>query len=280
MKYTRPKDGATVTVFAPYDCKNACPFCINKRDYAANSDFDIGRVEHSMFTMNRITPNCDFVFTGGEPLAEIDLFLRLVAWVDALNKKYGGNHKLFVNTTLPIKHEDIEKINAWAHVITGFNISRHLVKYVKECPDEWIGELKIPVRINCVLYTTENIEKVNDLFDRFKDFENVTGFQFRDNYIGVSLENLYTYDTFDALVERLGADYIIYTDVFRWNAAWHKEKPISFHRTMCFSKIVDKEKDTAFIGDVIIDPRGEIKDDWNGHGDDLDIVAYREAEEI
>ena len=282
MKYTRPKNGATVTIFAPYDCKNACPFCINKKDYADDSNFDIDRVIGSMIIMNGFTPKCDFVITGGEPLADLDLFFRLVECVDVLNKKFGGEHKLFVNTTLPIKHEDIEKINAWAHVITGFNISRHLEKYVKECPDEWISELKIPVRINCVLYTTKNIERANDLFDRFKDFENVTGFQFRDNYIGVNKDNLYVLNTFCRLVEVLGPECELHKETFRWNATWDnvKGKPVSFHRTMCFSKIIDEENGTVFIGDVIIDPRGVIKDDWNGHGEDLDWIEYVKAEEI
>ena len=29
--------GATVTVFAPYDCGNRCPFCVNKKDYLENA---------------------------------------------------------------------------------------------------------------------------------------------------------------------------------------------------------------------------------------------------
>ena len=57
---TNPK-GATVTIFAPYDCKNNCPFCINKREYKDDPTFDIDKVEESMMTMNALTPNCDFV---------------------------------------------------------------------------------------------------------------------------------------------------------------------------------------------------------------------------
>ena len=30
--YKVPKNGATVTIYAPYDCGNNCPFCVNKKD--------------------------------------------------------------------------------------------------------------------------------------------------------------------------------------------------------------------------------------------------------
>ena len=32
--YKTREGGATVTIFVPYDCKNHCPFCINKGEYA------------------------------------------------------------------------------------------------------------------------------------------------------------------------------------------------------------------------------------------------------
>ena len=35
--------GATVTVFAPYDCGNHCPFCVNKEEYADTSGFSLER---------------------------------------------------------------------------------------------------------------------------------------------------------------------------------------------------------------------------------------------
>ena len=33
MKKDFPKVGPTVTMFVPYDCNNACPFCVNKKEY-------------------------------------------------------------------------------------------------------------------------------------------------------------------------------------------------------------------------------------------------------
>ena len=37
--YMTREGGATVTVFVPYDCKNHCPFCINKEEYADMTGF-------------------------------------------------------------------------------------------------------------------------------------------------------------------------------------------------------------------------------------------------
>ena len=39
--YKTRERGATVTVFVPYDCKNHCPFCINKEEYADMTGFSI-----------------------------------------------------------------------------------------------------------------------------------------------------------------------------------------------------------------------------------------------
>ena len=39
--YKTRERGATVTVFVPYDCKNHCPFCINKEEYADMTGFSL-----------------------------------------------------------------------------------------------------------------------------------------------------------------------------------------------------------------------------------------------
>lgn len=68
--YKTRAGGATVTVFVPYDCNNHCPFCINKQEYEDCTGFSLEAILRSIRTMDEITPACDFVFTGGEPLAQ------------------------------------------------------------------------------------------------------------------------------------------------------------------------------------------------------------------
>ena len=69
--YKTRERGATVTVFVPYDCKNHCPFCINKEEYADMTGFSLEKICESIGQMDNISPRCDFVFTGGEPFANL-----------------------------------------------------------------------------------------------------------------------------------------------------------------------------------------------------------------
>lgn len=269
-------NGATVTVFAPYDCKNNCPFCVNKKEYKDNPTFDVDKVEDSMMIMNVVSPNCDFVITGGEPLADLSLFDRIVSLVRKMNAA-GAHHKLFVNTTLPVKVEDIFQLNSYADVITGFNISRHIGKYTHENGRELIDLLRIPVRINCVLYNIKDVNGIWDFIDEYNDY----AIQFRENYLGIYPYNVYSSSKiFDALYEKFAekiegfTTYHYQRDTFRWSVELVPN--IYFHRTACFSTVWTKDGH-QMVNDVIIDPRGEILSDWNGYGEKLKVIEYYEA---
>lgn len=269
-------NGATVTVFAPYDCKNNCPFCVNKKEYKDNPTFDIDKVEDSMMIMNVVSPNCDFVITGGEPLADLELFDRLVSLIRKMNAA-GAHHKLFVNTTLPVRAEDIYKLNSYSDVITGFNISRHIGKYTNENGRKLIDRLRIPVRINCVLYSIKDLDGIWQFIEEYRDYT----IQFRENYQGIYPYNVYSpskifdafWDTFADGVEDF-APYRYSKDTFRWSVEIVPN--IYFHRTACFSTVWTKDGH-QMVNDVIIDPRGEILSDWNGYGEKLKVLEYYDA---
>ena len=144
-----PKIGPTVTMFVPYDCNNACPFCVNKKEYRDTSNFDLERCYKSLDLMHRIFPHNDIVLTGGEPLAQLD------ALQDILDHIEEGHH-IYINTTLPVGEdqtiEDVAAVlNKYANRISCINVSRHLKHYVKECPDEIFDLLNFRTRINCVI---------------------------------------------------------------------------------------------------------------------------------
>lgn len=282
------KRGSTVTVFAPYDCNNGCPFCINKAEYA-HIKYSIERTIDSMWKMHEVTPECDFVFTGGEPLADLGILNRLLIEVLKMN---GGetHHNLFINTTLPFdenKYKDftvvIDFLNSWRDVITGLNVSRHLKKYVKEIDDVYFEKLELPVRINCVLYEKDwTREQLVLHINRFKNYNCVQGFQFRDNYTLVNEENLFRdenlnlYRLAQCLRDyRIGEEVYIYREeTFRWDVEITHNPLVKFHRTLPYSKIVNKEKGLIEINDVIINQEGYIYDDWNGYGKPLDMDEY------
>ena len=271
---TNPK-GATVTVFAPYDCKNNCPFCVNKKEYQENPSFDLEAVKESMALMNEITSDCDFVITGGEPLAAMTAFLQLVRQVQKFNEA-GAHHKLFVNTTLPVEEKDIQILNKYTDVITGFNISRHIGGYIKESDRELVNKLRIPVRINCVLYKKEDVDGVPRFIDKWGDYP----IQFREDYSGIYPYNVHHSSAiFDKFCEKFPYEYEgfepqLKKDTFRWSLEIAPD--IYYHRTACFSTVWTKDGH-QIINDVIIDTRGEILSDWNGYGEKLKVLDYYDA---
>ena len=99
-----PKIGPTVTMFVPYDCNNACPFCVNKQEYRDTSSFDLERCYKSLELMDRIFPYNDVVLTGGEPLADIDCLGEIIDHIKP-------THHLYINTTLPVgEDQTIEEV--------------------------------------------------------------------------------------------------------------------------------------------------------------------------
>ena len=163
--YKTREGGATVTIFVPYDCKNHCPFCINKAEYADMSGFSLEKICESIRRMDAITPRCDFVFTGGEPLANLE---SLQVMLDQIPT----THRVFINTTLPVsKCQTEDDVLAFAernkHKITCINISRHMQHYVVESNDNLLYRLPVPFRINCVLYKDYPADQLVPFMERF-----------------------------------------------------------------------------------------------------------------
>ena len=289
--------GSTVTVFAPYDCGNHCPFCVNKKDYQGSNGFDVEKTIDSMKKMHEITPSCDFVFTGGEPFASLKDLERLLETVREMNKKNlalrVSPHQLFVNTTFPLEKNKLEDmidiINKFKDTITGLNVSRHIKKYVKECDDSVFDIIPVPVRINCVLFQAEDGFEAADFIKRFEGKKSIVGIQFREDYTLTTLDNLYILDndlvpTFRNVLHSLGIngtdsieawfkENCLAKNDFRWNCAV-KNKNITYHRTLPFSTI-KKEDGSLEINDIIINPRGYIMSDWNEYGHELDLEGYK-----
>ena len=176
--YKTRSGGATVTIFVPYDCRNHCPFCINKKEYADCTGFSVEAILRSIAVMDAITPECDFVFTGGEPFAQLGDLQRML---DAVP----GTHKVYINTTFPVQpgcsaEEMIDFTRRNADKITCINVSRHLQRYVEESPDEVVAAIATPKRINCVLYKNYPADKLTEYVERWRKYN--IPIQFRYDY--------------------------------------------------------------------------------------------------
>ena len=274
--YKTREGGATVTVFAPYDCGNHCPFCINKGEYADTSWFDQDKIEESIRTMDSITPYCDFVFTGGEPLANRKSLQKMIDLIPY-------THRLFINTTLPVfdgqsKEDLIEFTEHNKDKLTCINISRHLQHYVTETPDSYLAELKCPVRVNCVLYKDYPAEKLPEYLDRWTEYG--IPVQFRFDYTATTPENLYDreHDPILADLNKI-ADYTG-LDGCRMRCGFHFDYhglELTYHKTLPYSTIVETDPEDGktydILYDVIIKQNGEIRSDWDDTK--LDVDAYR-----
>jgi len=273
--YKTREGGATVTVFVPYDCSNNCPFCINKKEYADCSTFSLERIIESIRTMDAITPYCDFVFTGGEPLADLESLQKMLDVIPS-------THKIYINTTFPVqKHYTAEEMLASTEKnkdkITCMNISRHLQKYVEESPDEVIGRIACRTRINCVLYKHYPADKLVDYVERFLPYN--IPIQFRYDYTETTPDNLYEEEN-DKILQDL-RKFFTYKglDGCRMRNGFHFEYKglhMTYHKTLPYSTIVEKD-DTGvtydILYDILIKQTGEIHSDWTGVV--MDVEKYR-----
>ena len=273
--YKTREGGATVTVFVPYDCNNNCPFCINKQEYADCSCFSLNKIIDSIRVMDEITPRCDFVFTGGEPLADLTALQKMLDVIPT-------THRVFINTTFPVqvKHnaeEMLEFTRRNKDKITCMNISRHLVKYVEESADEIIGQIACPTRINCVLYRNYPAKKLEDYVNRFLPYK--IPIQFRYDYTETTPENLYEEEN-DKILQDLKKQFTYKgLDGCRMRNGFHFEYKglhLTYHKTLPYSTIVETGEDGVtydILYDILIKQTGEIHSDWTGVV--MDIEKYR-----
>ncbi len=275
--YKTREGGATVTIFVPYDCNNNCPFCINKQEYADMHDFSLDKICESIKLMDSITPRCDFVFTGGEPMANLE---SLQVMLDCIPT----THRVFINTTFPVMHnytaeQMLEFAERNKHKITCFNISRHMQKYVEESPDEVIAKIATPKRVNCVLYKHYPTEQLPAYADRFAEYK--IPIQFRYDYTETTPENLYE-EANDHILHDLKT-YFNYKglDGCRMRCGYHFEyngNHLTYHKTLPYSTIIEKGDDGvtyAILYDILIKQTGLIVSDWTDDYPPLDIEAYK-----
>ena len=224
--YKTREGGATVTIFVPYDCRNHCPFCVNKQEYAHAEGFSVEAILKSIAVMDEITPRCDFVFTGGEPFANLKALQRML---DAIPT----THKVYINTTFPVQpgcsaEEMIAFTERNRDKITCINISRHLTKYVEESPDEVVARIATPKRVNCVLYMDYPADELVDYAERWRKYN--IPVQFRYDYTETTPGNLYQEEG-DKILADLKKRFT------------YKGLHMTYHKTLPYSTIVETGDD-------------------------------------
>ena len=273
--YKTRAGGATVTVFVPYDCRNNCPFCVNKQEYANCAGFSVEKIIESIGIANSITPECDVVFTGGEPFANLDSLQRML---DAVP----GTHKVYINTTFPVQPGcSAEEMLAFTEKnkdkITCINVSRHVDPYVEESPDEIVGKIATPKRINCVLYRDYPSDKLKDFAERWRKYN--IPIQFRYDYTETTPDNLYEEEN-DPILQDLRRQFTYMgLDGCRMRNGFHflyRDLHMTYHKTLPYSTIVETDENGVtydILYDILIKQTGELHSDWTGVP--LDVEKYR-----
>ena len=277
--YKTRQGGATVTVFVPYDCGNHCPFCINKGEYADLTGFSADKICESIAVMDSITPACDFVFTGGEPFADLKTLQRMLDCIPT-------THKVYINTTLPVsanQSEDdiVEFTRRNRHKITCINVSRHMQRYVVESNDTLLRRLEVPFRINCVLYKNYPAEQLVPYLERFLPIPGAN-IQFRFDYTATTPDNLYDQEHDRILADLRNIARYTGLDGCRMRCGFHfdyKGMELTYHKTLPYSTIVETDPETGItydiLYDILIKQTGEIHSDWTSVV--MDVDAYEKV---
>ena len=277
--YKTRQGGATVTVFVPYDCGNHCPFCINKGEYADLTGFSADKICKSIDVMDAITPQCDFVFTGGEPFADLHTLQKMLDHIPT-------THKVYINTTLPVSknhtEEDIvEFTRRNRDKITCINISRHMQRYVVESNDSLLSRLEVPFRINCVLYKNYPAEQLTPYLERFLPIPGAN-IQFRFDYTATTPDNLYDRENDRILADLQGIARYTGLDGCRMRCGFHfdyKGMELTYHKTLPYSTITETDPADGItydiLYDILIKQNGDIHSDWTGVM--MDVEAYRKV---
>lgn len=285
MKFVRGRQNLSVTVYVPYDCFNNCSFCSSKIEYEKPTNslktlIWLQKVRNSSIS--------EVVFTGGEPMADIE---SLKCLVDAVNNK-----DVYINTSLIRTNfeEFCEFVND-TPCIKGINVSRHGTSYEEDrrllndiVDDNKFNKIKKKIRVNVVCPTKLTEDFINSIVNRWDTNLNVT-ISFRENFNFTTPETLHSLTTnnIKLLNECARYDSRSFCDVcdtinFNHNSALFNGK-FRYHRGLATTSI--KMGDIIIVNDIIIKPSGQLVYDWDDKCDYIDemckqfhIVSVNRAE--
>lgn len=272
VNFTFGRDNLALTVFVPFDCTNNCRFCMSKETYITHKpSMDNVKYQMERFFKKYNYPIKDVVFTGGEPMADIDGLQELIDLVPA-------KYNIYINTTYTKRNLQrfVDLLNG-CDKIKGVNISRHYETYEQDCAllcdiatDEQISMIKKPVRINCVV-DNQDISKV---IARWKGTE--ARLFFRKNF---NIEQDFTelhnpYDEVALKLVTIGFRFKSHTqcNVCDTTIFEKEDQIVAYHKGCKNSSIITGK--CVEINDLIIDQTGFFTFDWGATN--LEIISKLE----
>lgn len=268
----RPKK--TAHVYVPYNCGRKCPFCESRKMYdTLNVSLD-----KTLEVLRRIADSDieDIMITGGEPCDNLDYLGKML---DILKDKI-----VYVNTLFP--SESAKDITHMFDVeypcVKGINVSRHLNTYEKDsaflyapATDDVLGNLKVPVRINCVIQDRRApfswVDSVVRRWEKQHDHKPNLELHFRENFNEVTAENLHIQDSpfLKTLCENYKYNYYnMGTSFDDVSFLSDSGMTVYYHKILPYS--ICKIGPLTILHEMVVFPDAEVCTDWNGSKDGLE----------
>lgn len=276
-----------LTVFVPWDCGHHCPFCTTKHEYetkypAEKIDYFFGRQKESLRRMLEYGFVDSVVFTGGEPLADLERLDELVAIV----RRSSCEVKIYANTSLNLTEEQESRAIEYLHLcgeredkINGISVSLPYAD-VEMFNARGYAALKRLVRVNSWPYNFIRVNSVirgneggaqirkfiSAILEPCREF-GIWSINFRKDYTECTQANLN--DCHDPFMDTLmgmqdltyqghGGCLVCRNDVF-WPQGDMMHR-VTYHRGVEQSSL--RYGDLLVINDFVIKQDGEIRYDW------------------
>ena len=256
MRYISGRNNLSCTIFVPWDCKNHCRFCTSKHMYKERQ-CDMDAILHQIKKMNENPFIKEFVFTGGEPLADLE---KLQILLDACQKP------VYVNTTFPMT-DNIDEVIEFVNnsKINGINISRHMhQKFAEDVLSEYsFYEIKKPIKMNVVLSKEFDVDEFMRFISPFRELK-LRNFLIciRADYRYINKDNLKNRDdVFDKLMTKFEYSHSGGCMVCNDDRFYDKDLTISYHRGMESSVVVYGNR--RYVNYVLVTIDGMIYKDWD-----------------
>ena len=189
--------------------------------------------------MDGITPRCDFVFTGGEPLADLDALQQMLDAIPA-------THKIYINTTFPVQTRHTPPRKCWpSRSATGTRSPASTSPATcstmwRRAPTRCWGRSPAPRASTACCTRTIPRQKLVDYVERFLPYR--IPIQFRYDYTETTPENLYE-EEHDKILQDLKRLFTYKgLDGCRMRNGFHFEYKglhMTYHKTLPYSTIVE-----------------------------------------
>lgn len=254
------RENFATTIYVQKDCKNNCKFCVSKDEYR-NAKCK-GLDEKFLRLINKSPYIKDVVFTGGEPMEDLEFVEKCVELL--------FNKNIYINTTLLNKNIiKFAVILSKYSQIKGINVSRHETSFALEqfnniVEDDIIGQMSVPVKLNCVLpKDLKNLKDfIQDVVKRWSSYSNVS-VCFREDFTKTTDSTLHTKNHEVINIMSSLYDFVnrSYCDVCDSTYFDNNGQSIVFHRGLQESSIEIGNK--IIVNDLIVFPDGKVAYDWD-----------------